>query len=136
MDWVILLAVEDKKKDIKAIDPLIDLGWYDEQLYNLLCLKTEGAALQTVKNQRENHGTRRANMWYNLTHEVAGKTGVRLERLADLVHNPKVITYKERFAQLEKQEAQRLEPEKIEVQGLPDLTKSTTLKKMLPANTI
>ena len=75
--------------------------------------------------------------WWKLTREVAGQTGIRLERLADLVHNPKPITsYKDGVMMLEKWEAMRLELEKMENQGLSDLTKRTVLKKMLPGDLV
>ena len=144
LDWIkdqdteITKAMMDQLKQEAAYgDPSIDLEWYDEQLYDVLCLLCEGTPLNTVKNQRENVGFRGANSWYKLTREVAGRTGARLERLADLVHNPKPITsYKDGLAQMEKWESQRLELEKLEGQGLSDLTKRTTLKKMIPADLI
>ena len=37
--------------------------------------------------------------WWQMTREVAGKTGVRLERLSDKVHHPKKVTA---YADLEK----------------------------------
>ena len=140
MEWVKNLESEptqaghDAKRD-ELVD--VDLDHYDEQLYSVLSLLCVGTPLQTVRNQRENYGVRGQGAWYKLTREVAGKTGVRLERLADLVHNPKPITsYKDALAMLEKWESQRLELEKLEEQSLSDLTKRTLLKKMLPPDLI
>ena len=95
----------------------------------MLCTRT---AFQTVKNQQKYTGVRGANSWWRLTREVAGKTGVRLERLADKVHNPRVFAYKDGLAALQKWEHDLRELAKIEQQELSDLTKRTTLKKMLP----
>ena len=139
LDWVKDMDTElslseagVKQREMAQKNPDIDLAHYDEQFYGVLSLQCEGTALQTVKNQREDVGVRGANAWWKLTREVAGKTGVRLEHLADKVHNPKAFTYKEGLAHLEQWETDRRELEKIEGQGLSDLTKRTTLKKMLP----
>ena len=51
-----------------------------------------GSALQTVKNLREDSEARGVRAWFQLTRGVAGKSGVRLERLANRVHHPKPIT--------------------------------------------
>ena len=92
-----------------------------------------GSALSSVKNVREEYGIRGAKAYWKITREVASKSGVRLERLADIVHHPKMITdYKVGKQMLENWEAKRKELEKIEGQALSDLTKRTTLKKMLP----
>ena len=103
LEWVkrqdeeltLIKLTEKAKAEIRA-DPEVDILWYDEQLYSILSLKSEGTALSTVKNKREDKGTRGANSWHKLTREVAGKTGVRLERLADAVHKPKpIVSYKD-----------------------------------------
>ena len=140
MDWLKNLDTEPTKevvdeKSKELVD--VDLAHFDEQLYGVLCLLCAGTSLMTVRNQRENYGMRGSASWFKLTREVAGKTGVRLERLADLVHNPKVISsYASALAQLEKWESQRIELEKLEEQGLSDLTKRTALKNMLPHDLI
>ena len=127
----------DKQREVAAHNPDVNLEWYDEQLYAVLSLLTTGSALQTVKNKREQHGTRGSNSWHKLTREVAGKSGVRLERLADLVHHPKAITtYKDALSQLEVWDNNRQELEKLEGQALSDLTKRTTLKAMIPPDLV
>ena len=77
--------------------------------------------LQTLKFLRETHGTRSANSWYQLTREVARKSGVRLEALADRVHHPKPSqSYHTIVAVLECREADRHELQKMEEHALSD----------------
>ena len=114
---------------------VVKLDWYDDQLYSVLSLLCTDSALAAVKNVRDEYGVRGAKAYWKITREVASKSGVRLERLADIVHHPKQITdYKMGKQMLEHCEAKRKELEKIEGQPLSDLTKRTTLKKMLPAD--
>ena len=116
-------------------DGMVKLDWYDDQLFSVLSLLCTGSALASVKNVREEYGVRGAKAYWKIMREVASKSGVRLERLADIVHHPKQITdYKVGKQMLEHWEAKRKELEKIEGQPLSDLTKRTTLKKMLPAD--
>ena len=91
-------VVDDKAREVAQGDPSVDIVWYDGQFYGVLAMFCTGTALQTVKNQCKNVGLCGSNSWWKLTREVAGKTAVRLERLADLVHDPKVFAYKEGLA--------------------------------------
>ena len=62
---------------------------------------------------------------------------MRLERLADKVHHPKPITsYATAEAELRAWDAMVKELAKIEGQQISDLTKRTTLKKMVPADLV
>ena len=116
-------------------DPSVDLHWYDEQLYNILSLLLTDTPLQTVKNAREDTGIRGCRSWYAITREVAGKSGVRLERLADRVHHPKpILTYKEGLARLTEWENDLKDLAKIEGQQVSEITKRTILKAMIPAD--
>ena len=84
----------------------VDMIYFNKEVYSILSMLCEGDALQTVKNLREDFHGRGFRAWYQLTREVAGKSGVRLERLADRVHKPKVITdYKLGHAMLTKWDA-------------------------------
>ena len=140
IDWI---KNADEEPDLDSLtqkaraeaqhDPGVDLLWYDEQLYSVLSLLSVETPLQTVKNVREDTGIRGCKAWYAITREVAGRSGVRLERLADRVHHPKPITqYKDGMAQLAKWDNDMKELAKIEGQGISELTKRTTLKSMLP----
>ena len=132
-----LIKLTEKAKAESRADPEVDILWYDEQLYSILSLKSEGTALSTVKNKREDKGTRGANSWHKLTREVAGKTGVRLERLADAVHKPKtIVSYKDCEKRLIDWENDRQELEKLEGQGISDLTLRTILKGMIPPDLV
>ena len=72
--------------------------------------------------------------WHQLTRDVAGKSGARLERLADKVHKPKAISdYKVVVALLNAWDANVKELAKLEGQEISALTKRTTLKNMVPA---
>ena len=113
---------------------VVKLDWDDDQLYSVLSLLCTDSALASVKNVREEYGVRGAKAYWKITREVASKSGVRLERLADIVHHPKQIDYAKGKQMLDHWEAKRKELEKIEGQPLSDLTKRTTLKKMLPAD--
>ena len=102
-----------RRDQVLQADNRVDLSIYDEYLYSILSLLTTDAALQVTKNQREHHGIRGANSWFRLTRDIAGKTGARLQRLADRVHHPKAIsTYKDAESSLASWEASRLELEK------------------------
>ena len=110
----------------------MDLGYYGDQLYNALCLSTSSSALSIVKNCKEHFGYRGSLAWWKITREVASRSGVRLGRLADAVHHPKrIVSYASAKQELEDWDALRKELEKIEAQPLSDLTKRTTLKKLL-----
>lgn len=116
---------------------LEDILWYDDQLYAILTASCEDAALGTVKNVRECKGYRGSLAWYRLTRDVASKSGVRLERLADKVHHPKPITsYATAEAELRAWDTMVKELAKMEGQQISDLTKRTTLKKMVPADLV
>lgn len=111
----------------------IKMDWYDDLLCGIVSLLCTDSALASVKNVREEYGVRGTKAFWKITREVASKSGVRLERLADIVHYPKQITdYKMGKQMLERWEAKRKELEKIGGQPLSDLTKRTTPKKMLP----
>ena len=109
------------------------LEYFNDQLYGILSMITEGAALQIVMNVSENYDLRGAQAWYRMTRESAGKTGARLKRLADAVHRPKSIdSYSEAKAQLTSWDTNLKELSKIESQDLSDLTKTTILIHMVP----
>ena len=76
-------ALTQKARAESQHDPTVDLHWYDEQLYTVMTLLLTDTPLQTVKNLREYTGVRGCKAWHQVTREVAGRTGVRLERLAD-----------------------------------------------------
>jgi len=111
----------------------VDMQYFNKEVYSILSMLCEGDALQTIKNLREDFHGRGFRAWYQLTREVAGKSGVRLERLADRVHKPKVITdYKLGHAMLTKWDADVKEIAKLDGQQISDLTKRNTLKNMIP----
>ena len=125
--------LQHKAQQTAQEDPKVDILWYDKQLYGVLSFITTSTALQTVKNLRDHEGVRGCKAWYQITREVAGRSGVRLERLADRVHHPKPMSsYKEAMARLIEWENDCKELAKLEKQPLSDLTKRTTLKAMLP----
>ena len=95
------VVASEKAREVQLLHPDVDLEEYDEQVYGLLSLLTTGTSLQIVKNQKEYLGIREALAWWKMTGEVAGKIGVRLERLADQVHNPKQFTYADAMKSLE-----------------------------------
>ena len=140
LDWIKNLdeepeigELQHKAQQTAQEDPKVDILWYDEQLYGVLSLITTSTALQTVKNLRDHEGVRGCKAWYQITREVAGRSGVRLERLADRVHHPKPMSsYKEAMARLIEWENDCKELAKLEKQPLSDLTKRTTLRAMLP----
>ena len=107
----------------------------NRELYSILSMKTEADPLQITNGERENYSYRGAAAWHKITREVAGKTGTRLERLADKVHHPKQIeSYADAMAQLNKWKLNCAELAKIEGQQISDITKRTTLKRMLPTD--
>ena len=138
----------DKEPDDVAVQDLLDniqidfmstaeASLFDEQLYNLLSMLTDGAALTTVRNARELRGIRGAVSWHRITRDVAGKTGNRLERLLDRVHHPpKITSYANAEHQLNQWQSACIELEKIERQGISEPTKRTVLKNMLPVDLI
>ena len=138
----------DKEPDDKAVQDLVDkiqidymnaadALLFDEQLYNVLSMLTEGPALTTVRNARELRGIRGCVSWHRITRDVAGKTGNRLERLLDRVHHPpKITSYAHAEHQLNQWQSACIELEKIERQGISEPTKRTVLKNMLPVDLI
>ena len=110
----------------------VDYAWYDEQLYGLLCAKCVGNALGTVQLMSDAEGVRGMQSWFKLTREVAGKTGARLEGLADRVAYPKPLSsWQTAEAELNKWEHERREMEKLEGQRLSELNKKTILRRLL-----
>jgi hypothetical protein len=110
-----------------------DLAWFNNQLYSILSLICKGDALRVVKNLREEIPTRGFRAWYQLTREVASKSGVRLEKLSDRVHHPKPMkSYQDGLAALAKWKEDVRELVKIEGRELAEITKRTSLKSMLP----
>ena len=91
-----LQDVQRKHQEEKADNEKVDIAWYDGQLYTVLSLVCQGDALTTVRQVRDQGGCRGSKAWYQLTREVAGKTGTRLLKLSDKAHNPRAISnYKE-----------------------------------------
>ena len=89
-DAITLIEINEKQQDIDAKgNNNFDLSWCDEQLYAMLVHLCTGTALGSVKLMREERGTRGSNSWFRLTRDVAGKSGSRLEHLADKVHHQK-----------------------------------------------
>ena len=128
-----LIDIEEKQEEEKSANYKSDLKWFNNQLYSILSLVCTDDALQVVKNLREEGPTRGFRAWYQLTREVAGKSGVRLEKLSDRVHHPKPMKgYHEGLAVLAKWKEDLRELAKIEGQNLSGLTKRTALKSMLP----
>ena len=80
----------------------------------------------------EETGVRGMQSWWKLSREVAGKTGARLEGLADRVAYPKALSsWHTAEAELNRWEQDRREMEKLEGQGLSELNKKTILKRLL-----
>ena len=110
----------------------VDYVYYDEQLYSVLCAKCVGSALGTVQLMAEETGVRGMQSWWKLSREVAGKTGARLEGLADRVAYPKALSsWHTAETELNRWEQDRREMEKLEGQGLSELNKKTILKRIL-----
>ena len=142
IDWI---KNEDDEPDLDALrskdvaearhDPSIDLLCYDEQLYNIPSLLLTDTPLQPVKHMREETGISGCKSWYSITREVAGKTGVRLERLADRVHHPQpIVAYQDGLARLTDWENDLKDFANIEGQHVSEITKRTILKAMIPAD--
>ena len=98
---------------------------------------TVGAPLGTVRSVRERTGIRGSLAWFRITREIAGRSGVRLERLSDKVHHPpKITSYSTAVTMLTSWEASCRELEKLEGQGLSEISKRTILKNMLPPDLV
>ena len=129
--------LREKARAQAVQDPAVDLTWYDEQLYNVLGLVCQSTPLQTVKNLREAVGVRGCRSWWQITREVAGKSGVRFERLSDRVHHPKpCASYKDALEKLTAWDNDVKELAKLEGQGLSETTKRTVLKGMVPSDLV
>ena len=117
----------------KSANDKVDIHWMNRELFSLLSLKTSNDPLQITKGVKDDYATRGAVAWHKITREVAGKTGVRLGLLADMVHHPKKITsYGDAMAELNKWNLNSKELAKIEGQQIAGFTKYTTLKNMIP----
>ena len=115
----------------------MNVHWMNSQLYSVLSMKVTDTPLQILKAVKEMEGVRGAVAWHRMTREVAGRPGVRLERLADKAHSPKAITsYASALTQLRAWEQDCKDLAKIEGQEMAELTKRTTLKRMLPADLV
>ena len=140
MDWVKDMDTEPTFEVLKQLarseydkDASIDLHWMNRQIYSGLSLPTSDTSLQTLKGVKEHEGVRGTLAWHKMTREVAGKTGVRSERLADKVHKPKKMTsYVDGLALPNAWDQDCKELAKIEGQALSEFTKRTTLKGMIP----
>ena len=98
-------------------------------------MTTTETPLQTLKGVKELEKTRGAVAWFKMTREVAGKTGVRLERLADKGHKAKkMVDYKDGLAVLNAWDQDCKDLAKIEGQSISELTRRTTLKHIIPAD--
>ena len=141
LDWVKDLDEEPDEavlqklaEDEHALDANVDCWWMNRQIFSILSLTTEDTALQTCKSVKEKEQVRGAVSWFRLTREVAGKTGVRLERLADKVHKPKkMVGYSDGIRLLTAWDQDCRELAKIEGQEISELTKRTTLKEHDPS---
>ena len=87
-----LAAAKDLQDQVGTRTVGADTGKYDEDIYSILSLLTKGSAFTLVKNVRDRVGYRGSVAWYQITREVAGRSGIRLERLSDRVHHPPKIT--------------------------------------------
>ena len=142
LDWVKDLEEEPTAEELntlamseKAKDAKVDILWMNRQIYSVLSLTTVDTPLQTCKGVKELDLVRGALAWFRMTREVAGKTGVRLERLADKVHKPKKMTaYADGLRILQAWEQDCKDLAKIEGQDISKPTKRTTLNNMLPAD--
>ena len=142
MNWVKELdeppteqLIDDAHTSEQGKNDKIDVKWMNRELYSILSLKTEADPLQISKGEKENYAFRGAAAWHRITREVAGKTGTRLERLADKVHHPKKVeSYADALAAVNKWKLNCAELAKIEGQQISDITKRTTLKGMIPTD--
>ena len=140
LDWIKdleeeprLIDMDEKQAEDTHSGVRSDLAWFNNQLYSILSLICKDDALQVVKNLREEIPTRGFRAWYQLTREVASKSGVRLEKLSDRVHHPKPMkSYQDGLAALAKWKEDVRELVKIEGRELAEITKRTSLKSMLP----
>ena len=72
-----------------------------------------------------------------MTREVAGKTGVRFERLSDKVHHPtKIAAYQNAKSLLKDWDQNCQDLAKVEGQSISELTKRTILKGMVPQDLV
>ena len=128
-----LLDLEEKQVQEQQAGQKSDLPWFNNQLYSILSLICTDDALQVVKNLREEGPTRGFRAWYQLTREVASKSGVRLEKLSDKVHHPKPMkNLHEGLAVLARWKEDLRELTKIQGQPLAEITMRTSMKSMLP----
>ena len=144
LDYIKDLDEEPTAGDIAALareesakDPKVDDNWMDSQLYSVLSMKLLLDPLQSLKGAKDKIGCRGSVAWHRVTREVAGKSGVRLERLSDKAHYQKKIeSYADALQQLRSWEQDVKDLAKIEGQAMADLTKRTTLKRMIPADLV
>ena len=122
MDWVKDLEVAPDEPTLLQValakagnNADVDVLWMNKELFSVLSLKTTDDPLQITKGVKDAYAIRGAVAWHKITREVAGRTGARLERLADKVHHPKKITsYGDALAMVNKWDLNCKELAKIE----------------------
>ena len=81
---------EEKQEaaDVKMQYP--ELGWYNQQLYQVLALNCKGEALAMIKALAtgEHEATRGATAWYRLTRDHRGSSAQRILGLVGRVFQP------------------------------------------------
>ena len=119
------MDLEAKTEYVKNCDESEEeIQWFDDQMFQVLALKSKGTHLQIIRNLTSRRGLRGGLAWHKMTRDVAAKTGARLEHLIELALNPKTPkNYQEAMGCIEVWESHQLELKKIDNQDLTGLTK-------------
>ena len=123
---------QEKKEEHETRVKYPQLGWYSQQLYQVLALNCKGEALAMIKALAagENEATRGVTAWYRLTRDYRGSSA---QRILGLVGRVSQLQRCQKMSDIRECEKLVYQTEKIQTK-VPDSCKVFIVRSLVPGD--